>query len=105
MMLRVRFMLTVMIATMTLQSAQAASAVACNFAGQPPMLLITRGGMGAANNTLHIAGHSRAYELSIGSSLMTATVSGRDYVFSLREPASVTIGAKTLSGKCVGAPV
>lgn len=81
-------------------SAKEPKVVVCTFKGQPQIILTFRGGMGADNNTVQIGQHVTV-PLAVGSSLSCVIADGKDYVFSLRSPASVTIGAKTFSGKCV----
>ena len=78
--------------------------ITCAFDKQPVMIMTIRGGMGASDNTLQI-GQASPVPLEIGSGLLTATQDGRDFIFSLRAPASVTvIGAgsddQTFSGAC-----
>lgn len=79
-------------------------AVTCKFEKLPPMVMTIRGGMGAADNTLTV-GKTPPVPLEIGSGLSTASHDGRDFIFSLREPASVTViraGAadQTYRGTC-----
>lgn len=80
-------------------------AVACKFEKLPLMIMTIRGGMGASDNTLQI-GQTPSVPLEIGSGLSTATHDGRDFIFSLRPPASVTVNgagsdSRTLSGECI----
>jgi hypothetical protein len=81
---------------------------ACKFEHLPLMLIISRGGMGAKDNTLQI-GSNRPVPLNIGSSLMIAEFKGQEFVFSLRMPASVSVtshGADTITyhGECISSP-
>lgn len=82
--------------------------VACKFEHLPLMLLITRGGMGADDNTVQI-GDNEPVPLNIGSSLMTAQFEGQEFIFSLRMPASVSVtgqGSDTITyhGECISSP-
>jgi hypothetical protein len=79
--------------------------VACKFEKLPQMILIFRGGMGAADNTLQI-GQTKPVPMSVGSSLMLAEVGAQSFTFSLRLPASVSVSApgqdtKTYDGDCI----
>jgi hypothetical protein len=79
--------------------------IACAFEKLPVMIMVVRSGMGAANNTLQI-GQTQPVSLQMGSSLSTATHGTKEYVFSLRPPASVTVngtedGSKTHDGECI----
>lgn|GEM_PF-2767051 len=72
------------------------------------MLLIFRTGMGGSDNTVQIGQHEPV-PLSVGSSLMTATFQGQEFVFSLRMPANVSVtgqGSDTLTyhGDCISSP-
>jgi len=78
--------------------------VTCKFEKLPPMVMTIRGGMGASDNTLTV-GQAPPVLLEIGSGLSTASHDGRDFIFSLREPASFTViraGAadQTYRGTC-----
>lgn len=82
--------------------------VACKFEKLPLMLMITRGGMGADDNTIQI-GNASPVPLSIGSGLMTASFQGQEFVFAVAMPASVSIhgsGSDTLTyyGECISSP-
>lgn len=82
--------------------------VACTFEHLPLMLLIFRTGMGGSDNTVQIGQHDPV-PLSVGSSLMTATFQGQEFVFSLRMPANVSVsgqGSDTLTyhGECISSP-
>ncbi|CAN7549339.1 hypothetical protein [Pararhizobium sp. LjRoot238] len=82
--------------------------VACKFEKLPLMLLISRGGMGAKDNTIQI-GNASPVPLSIGSGLMTARFQGQEFVFAVAMPASVSIhgsGSDTLTydGECISSP-
>jgi hypothetical protein len=82
--------------------------VACKFEHLPIMLIITRGGMGADDNTVQI-GDNEPVPLSIGSSLMTAQFKGQEFVFSIRMPASVSVIGQgsdsiTYHGECISSP-
>jgi hypothetical protein len=80
--------------------------VACKFEKLPLMLLTFNGGMGSEENTLQI-GERTPVLLSVGSSLMVATVDAQEFVFSLRMPASVTVSGpgssdnRTFDGECI----
>ena len=79
--------------------------VTCNFEKLPLMIMTIRGGMGASDNTLQV-GQTQPVPLEIGSGMSTATHGKQDFIFSLREPASVTViraGAadQTFSGECI----
>lgn len=78
--------------------------IACAFEKQPLMLIIVRGGMGASDNTLQV-GQTPPVPLEIGSGLMTATHGAQDFIFSLRSPATVTVGgagsSRTFNGECI----
>lgn len=81
------------------------TAIACNFKQQPLMIMTIRGGMGASDNTLQV-GQTPPVPLEIGSGLSTATYGKKEFIFSLREPASVTVNRVgldelTFSGDCV----
>lgn len=89
--------------------ASALSVTACKFEHLPLMLLINRGGMGASDNTLQI-GDAHPVPLSIGSSLMLATVGAQEFTFSLRMPMNVSVSApgndtQTMYGECIGSPL
>ncbi len=78
--------------------------ITCTFEKQPVMIMTIRGGMGASDNTLQI-GQTSPVPLEIGSGLSTATQGGRDFIFSLRTPASVTVihtgsADQTFRGEC-----
>jgi hypothetical protein len=82
--------------------------VACKFEHLPLMLLIFRSGMGGNDNTVQI-GQQEPVPLSVGSSLMTATFQGQEFVFSLRMPANVSVSGQgsdtmTYHGDCVSSP-
>lgn len=86
--------------------ASAASVTACKFDRLPLMLLVTRGGMGASDNTLQI-GNEKPVPLYVGSSLMNASVGAQSLTFSLRMPVNVSVSAQgadtqTYFGECVG---
>lgn len=89
--------------------ASALSVTACKFERLPLMLIIARGGMGASDNTLQV-GETPPVPLSMGSSLMLATVGVQELTFSLRMPSSVSVSApgndtQTFYGECIGSPV
>lgn len=82
--------------------------VACKFEHLPLMLLIFRTGMGGNDNTVQIGQHEPV-PLSVGSSLMTATFQGQNFIFSLRMPANVSVtgqGSDTVTyhGECISSP-
>ena len=82
--------------------------VACKFEHLPLMLLIFRSGMGGSDNTVQIGQHEPV-PLSVGSSLMTATFQGQEFVFSLRMPANVSVSGQgsdtmTYHGDCISSP-
>lgn len=84
--------------------AAASNTVICNFEHMPKMILTFNGGMGANDNTIRI-GKADSVKLSVGSSLMMATVGKQELVISLRLPNSVTISAPdndtlTYFGEC-----
>jgi len=88
-----------------LAASEEPTVIACMFEKQPPMIMIIRGGMGASDNTLQV-GQTPPVQLDMGSSMMIATFRAKEYSFSLREPASVTIsgaGSKfqTFNGECI----
>lgn len=79
--------------------------VSCKFETLPLMLFIFRGGMGATNNTVQV-GASNPVELSVGSTMMTASLGEQEYSFSLRPPFSVTVidpgsSRQTYYGECI----
>ena len=79
--------------------------IACIFEKQPLMIMTIRGGMGASDNTVQI-GQTPPVPLEIGSGLSTATHGTKDFIFSLRHPASVTVSGAgssslTFSGECI----
>ena len=81
-----------------------ATVVTCKFEHMPTMVMTFRGGMGASDNTVKI-GKKRPVPLSVGSSMMLATVGAQELSFSLRLPASVTVSAPgndslTYYGEC-----
>lgn len=92
----------------TASAADNLTPVACKFEHLPLMLLIFRTGMGGNDNTVQFGEH-RPVPLSVGSSLMTATFEGQEFVFSLRMPANVSVrgqGSDTLTyhGDCISSP-
>ncbi len=64
--------------------------VYCQFEGLPGMTMTLRGGMGASDNTLQI-GSKDPVQLSIGSSLSSASMDGNSYTIAWQYPASVTV--------------
>jgi len=79
--------------------------VTCTFEKQPVMVMTIRGGMGASDNTLQI-GQTPPVPLEMGSGLLTAKQGAQDFIFSLRQPASVTViragsDDRTFSGECI----
>ncbi len=81
---------------------------ACKFEHLPLILIISRGGMGAKDNTVQI-GDNRPVPLNIGSGLMITEFKGQEFVFSLRMPASVSVSSHetdtiTYHGECISSP-
>jgi hypothetical protein len=81
---------------------------ACKFEHLPLILIISRGGMGAKDNTVQI-GDNKPVPLNIGSSLMIAEFKGQEFVLSLRMPASVSVSSRgadtvTYHGECISSP-
>lgn len=79
--------------------------VACKFERLPLMVFMFRGSSESGKSTLQI-GEGKPVPVSEGSSLVTASYRGQDFIFSLRMPPSVTVkgagyDAITYNGECV----